>query len=172
MSAPRRLAHRLLQAFVELAPASSGDWAQAMLRELDFIRDDWAALYWALGSIAALCRHVVSGWRSWFKVSSSGEESGVNSTGKKAVGVGMGAFCALTLVGCAFGILRALDLVFPQMGIAHMEWTHWLAVLIIPETIFIIAAVALWRKKGPVAAGILTIGLLMAVHIAVHFALR
>ena len=96
----------------------------------------------------------------------------MNNIGKKAVGVGMGALSALMLVGCAFGILRLVDLLFPNMGIAHMEWTHWLAVLVIPEAIFIVAAIALWKKKGPMAAGILTIGLTMAIHVAVHLAMR
>jgi len=96
----------------------------------------------------------------------------MNSAGKKLVGVGMGALSALALVGCAFAVLRITDLLFPQLGLAHAEWTHWLAVLIIPEVIFIVAAVALWRKKGPVAAGILTIGLMMGLHVAVHLAMR
>ena len=84
----------------------------------------------------------------------------------------MGALSALMLVGCAFAILRITDLMFPRMGIAHMEWTHWLAVLVIPEAIFIIAAIALWKKKGPIAAGILTIGLMIGLHVAVHLAMR
>jgi hypothetical protein len=143
-----------------------------MLRELDFIRGDWAALYWALGSATAICRHMAKGWRNWFKRQAGKEEERMNSTGKKAVGAGMGALSALALVGCAFAILRITDLLFPGLGLAHAEWTHWLAVLVVPELIFIVAAVALWRKKGPVAAGILTIGLMMGLHVAVHLAMR
>lgn len=96
----------------------------------------------------------------------------MNGTGKKALGVGMGALSALMLIGCAFAVLRIADILFPSLGIRHMEWTHWLGVLIIPEAIFITAAVLLWKKKGPVAVGILTFGLAMALHVAVHFAMR
>ncbi len=96
----------------------------------------------------------------------------MSNAGRKAIGVGMGALSALGLVGCAFATLRITDLLFPTLGIAHMEWTHLLAVIVIPEAIFIVAAVLLWRKKGPVAAGILTIGMMMGLHVAVHFAMR
>jgi hypothetical protein len=172
MGAPRRLAEKLLAAIVSLAPSGSRDWAQAMLRELDFIRGDWAALFWALGSAAAICRHVAGGWRSWFKRRTTNEVKLMNSTGKRALGVGMGALSALMLVGCTFALLRITDLMFPAMGIAHKEWTHWLAVIVIPDAIFIVAAIALWKRKGPVAAGILTAGLMMALHLVVHLAMR
>lgn len=172
MGGPRKLAQRLLEAIANCVPAASRDWAQAMLHELDFIRGDWAALFWALGSAAAICRHAAKGWRTWFNRRSTNKEEQMNSTGKKALGVGMGALSALMLVGCAFALLRITDLIFPGLGLAHTEWTHWLAVLIVPEVIFIAAAVLLWRKKGPVAAGILTIGLMMGLHVAVHLATR
>lgn len=96
----------------------------------------------------------------------------MNSTGKKALGVGMGALSALMLVGCAFALLRITDLMFPGLGLAHAEWTHWLAVIVAPELIFIVAAIALWKRKGPIAAGILTIGLMIGLHVAVHLAMR
>jgi hypothetical protein len=172
MGGPRKLAQRLLEAIATCVPAASRDWAQAMLHELDFIRGDWAALFWALGSAAAICRHAAKGWRSWFNRRSTTKEEQMNSTGKKAVGVGMGALSALMLVGCAFALLRITDLIFPGLGLARAEWTHWLAALIVPEMIFIAAAVILWRKRGPVAAGILTIGLMMGLHVAVHLAMR
>jgi hypothetical protein len=172
MGTPRRLARRLLEGLVNRASLASREWAQAMLGELDFIRGDWAALYWALGSAAAICRHIASGWRGWLNRRTAKEDVQMNDAGKKAVGVGMGALSTLMLVGCAFGILRITDLLFPGLGLAHAEWTHWLAVLVVPELMFIVAAVVLWRKKGPVAAGILTIGLLMGIHVAVHMAMR
>jgi hypothetical protein len=157
---------------VSLAPSGSRDWAQAMLGELDFIRGDWAALFWALGSAAAICRHAASAWRTLLKQRKAHEEVRMNNTGKKALGVGIGVLSALMLVGCAFAILRITDLMFPGLGIAHAEWTHWLAAIVVPEAILIAAAVVLWRKKGPVAAGILTIGLMIGLHLAVHLAMR
>lgn len=169
MGVPRRLAARLLRTAVRLAPGESRDWAAAMLRELDFVEGDWAALFWALGSTTVILRHAASAWRDWFKGRTK-EEVGMNSTGKKALGVGLGVLSALGLVGCAFAILRISGLVFP--GLEHSPWAYWLAVLAIPEVIFLAATVALWRKRGPVAAGILATGLMMALHVAVHFAMR
>ncbi len=172
MGAPRKLARKLLEAVTRLAPSASREWAQAMLRELDFVHNDWAALFWALGSAAAILRHVASNWRAWFKTPLTNKEQPMNSRGKKAVGVGLGALSALALVGCAFAVLRITAIVLPGLDLEHAKWTYWLAVLILPEAIFVAAAVILWRKKGPVAAGILTVGLMMGLHVAVHFALR
>lgn len=171
MGAPRKLAGALLRAVLRLAPAGSRDWALAMLRELDFIEGDWAALFWALGSAAAIVRYAASVWRNWFK-SKKKEGSGMNNMGKKALGVGLGAVSALMLAGCAFAVLRIAALLFPGLGIEHAEWTHWLAVIVVPEAIFVIAAVMLWRKKGPVAAGILTTALMIGLHVAVHLAMQ
>ena len=39
-------------------------------------------------------------------------------------------------------------------------------------TAFVAATILLWRKRGPVAAGILATGLVMALHIGVHLAMR
>jgi hypothetical protein len=42
----------------------------------------------------------------------------------------------------------------------------------IPEAIFAVATVLLWRKRGPVAAGILATALIMGLHVAVHAAMH
>jgi hypothetical protein len=65
---------------------------------------------------------------------------------------------------------RILGILFP--GLEHSPWAYWLAVMAIPEAIFVAATVMLWRKKGPVAAGILATGLVMALHVAVHLTLH
>ena len=59
MSTVRRFAAKLLRPVICHAPDESQDWANAMLRELDFIESDWAALLWALGSTTAIFRHGV-----------------------------------------------------------------------------------------------------------------
>jgi len=171
MGAPRRLAARLLGAAVRLAPGASSDWAEAMLRELDFIEGEWEALFWALGSMTVILRHAASEWRSWLKGKTK-EEERMNNTGKKALGVGLGMVSALAMVGCAFAVLRIASILFPGLGWEHSRWAYWMAVLAIPEAIFVVATVLLWRKKGPVAAGILATGLVMALHVAVHFTLH
>jgi hypothetical protein len=169
MGTPRNLAARLLRAVLQLAPEESREWALAMLRELDFIEGEWAALFWALGSAAAILRHAASGWRAWLNRNSN-KEAGMNSTGKKVLGIGLGMLSALALVGCAFAVLRIVGTLFP--GLQHSPWAYWLAVLAIPEAIFVIATVMLWRKRGPIAAGILATGLVMALHVAVHLTLH
>ena len=169
MGAPRTLAAKLLRAVVRLAPAESRDWAAAMLRELDFIEGDLAALLWALGSAAAILRHAASVWRAWLQRKSE-KETRMNKTGKKVLGIGLGMLSALALVGCAFASLRILGILFP--GLEHSSWAYWLAVMAIPEAIFVAATVMLWRKKGPIAAGILATGLVMALHVAVHLTLH
>jgi hypothetical protein len=169
MGAPRKLAGALLRGMVRLAPQESRDWATAMLRELGFIEGEWAALFWALGSATAILRHATSAWRDWLKGKST-KEADMNNTGKKALGVGLGMLSALALVGCGLAVLRILGILFP--GLEHSPWAYWLAVMAIPEAIFVAATVMLWRKKGPVAAGILATGLVMALHVAVHLTLH
>jgi hypothetical protein len=171
MGAPRTLAARLLRAVVRLVPEESRDWALAMLHELDFIEGDWAAFFWALGSTSAILRHVASVSRAWSKQKRS-QEAGMNNTGKKVLGVGLGILSALALVGCLFAGLRITGILFPGLGLEHSRWAYWLAVMAIPESIFVVATILLWRKKGPIAAGILATGLAMALHIGVHLALR
>ena len=59
MPMTRRLASRVLTIMIRHSSRESQLWGNAMLRELDFIEEDWAALFWAFGSTAALCRHSV-----------------------------------------------------------------------------------------------------------------
>jgi hypothetical protein len=169
MGAPRKLAAALLRGVLRLAPVDSRDWALAMLRELDFIEGEWAALFWALGSATAILRHAASAWRVWLKRKTK-EEAGMSNTGKKVLGVGLGILSALALVGCALAGLRIIGNLFP--GLEHSPWAYWLAVLAIPETIFVAATVILWRKRGPLAAGILAMVLVVAMHVAVHLTLQ
>ena len=157
MSAARKLASRLLRAVARLSSAESQDWANAMLRELDFIENDWAALFWALGSTTAIFRHSGRGFRKWFGKGSTYEEERMNNLGKKTVGVVTGIALSVMLVVCAFGLLYLTSRLFPGLGLDRIEWTHWLTVIVIPEMIFIVAAVKLWRKRAPVALGVLAV---------------
>jgi uncharacterized membrane protein len=50
----RNLALRILNAVVRRTPPDVRDWGLAMLREMDFIENDRAALFWAIGSVKAL----------------------------------------------------------------------------------------------------------------------
>jgi hypothetical protein len=167
--APRRLAEAALRAVLRLAPRQSREWASAMQRELDFIHGDWAALFWALGSAGAVLRHAASMLLMSLK-NRSKEERRMNSTGKKALGVGLGIFSALMLAGCAFAVLRIAIILFPSLQ--HSSTVYWMSVVVIPELILVAATILLWRRRGPVAAGILATALVMGLHLAVHFAMR
>ncbi len=94
----------------------------------------------------------------------------MNDIGKRAVGVASGIAIAFTLVLCAVGLLFLTAYLFPSLGLDRLEWTHWLTVIVIPEAIFIVAAMKLWRKRGPMAVGILLSAIVLAVHFAIHVA--
>jgi hypothetical protein len=170
MGAPRRMAAALLKAALRLAPSTMRDWASAMLRELDFVPGEWSALLWALGGTAAILRHAGRGWMQWFTQHKANREARMNSTGKKAIGVVSGAVIAVLLPLCAFGLLFLVDHFFPSLGIANTEWTHWLSVIVIPEVILIAAAIKLWRKRAPVAVGIVITAAAIGVHVVIHAA--
>jgi hypothetical protein len=169
MGAPRRVARTLLALALRMAPEVSREWARAMLSELEFIDGEWAALWWAIGGTAAVLRHAARNWQEWMG-SARNKEERMNSTGKKAIGVAAGALGALALAGCAFALLRIADLLFPGLDIARTEWTHWLSVIVIPEAVFLTSGILLWRKRGPVAAGILMVGFALGLHVAIHVA--
>jgi uncharacterized membrane protein len=172
MGAPRSWAAVLLRAIVRIAPEESRDWANAMLAELEFIEGDWAALFWALGSATAILRHAASNWRSWISRKKMSEEERMNSTGKKALGFASGAVLAVTLALSAFGLLRLVAILFPGLGLEHMHWTHWMGAIVIPEIIFVVSAILLWRRRTPVAVGILFTAVGIGVHVAVHLTMR
>jgi hypothetical protein len=176
MGAPRSLATKLLRAALRHCPEESREWAGAMLRELDFIEGEWEALFWALGGTTAIFQHSGLGWRGVLRrllgKQSEDEEKSMNNIGKKTVGVLSGAGVALALVLIAFGLLVGTHFLFPSLGLDRAEWTHILTIVVIPEIVFVIAAVMLWRTRRPMAAGILLIGVVLAVHVTMHFASR
>lgn len=170
MGTPRNLAARLLAAVLRFAPPESREWASAMLAELDFIEGDWPALLWALGSAAAIARHAAANCRSWLSNTKHPKEEKMESTGKKTVGVLSGAGLALLLAFAGMGIVQFIGFIFPDSGVEHMQWPHFLGAIVIPEIVFVISAIVLWRKRPPVALGILLMGAAIGVHVAVHFA--
>jgi hypothetical protein len=54
----RRLASAILTAAVRRASPGVREWGTAMLREMDFVESDWAALLWAIGSVPVLFKHL------------------------------------------------------------------------------------------------------------------
>ena len=94
----------------------------------------------------------------------------MNDIGKRAVGVASGVGMAVALVLCTVSLLFLAAYLFPSLGLDRLEWTHWLTVIVIPEAIFIVAIARLWRKRGPLAMGILLSAVVLAVHFIIHVA--
>jgi hypothetical protein len=170
MSAIRKLASRLLGAIARRSSSATQDWANAMLRELDFIESDWAALFWAVGGTAAIFRHSVPhALRAWLeRCRDQSHGMRKESLGKKAAGVTAGIVIVLTVTSLAFVLVRQLFYAFPAWDLGAMPW--WVAMIVIPEIIFVVTAVALWRKRRSMATGILLSAIVLVVHFVVHAA--
>lgn len=96
----------------------------------------------------------------------------MNSTTRKTLGVLTGMGLALALALTAFGLVFLTAVLFPSLHIDHAEWTHVLFIIVLPEIIFIAAAIRLWRTRLPVAAGILITAAAIATHVVIHFTHR
>ena len=169
MGAVHTFARRLLRFAIRYSPATSREWAEAMLRELDFIDCEWEAFFWALGSTAAILHHSVRELWAWLLKYPAPQERKMNPTAKKTLGVLSGMGLALALALAAFGLLYLTAVLFPSLGLDHAEWTHILFIIVLPEIIFIYAAIRLWRTRLPVAAGILVTAVVLAAHVVIHF---
>jgi hypothetical protein len=170
MSAPRRLASRLLHEAVRHSSSDSRDWANAMLRELDFIESDWAALLWALGSTSVIFKHSVPrGLRAWFGKRSNKEEGPMlKHIRRNAAEALSGVMIAVGVLAGAFGLVRLLFVLFPEADFKRVQWAELLAVIVAPETIFIVSALALWRKRRSMAVGIVMSAVTLVAHVIVH----
>jgi hypothetical protein len=62
MAEPRRWASVLLRWVTKIAPPPSREWAEAMLRELDFVEGEWAAFFWALGCAWVVAQYAAMDW--------------------------------------------------------------------------------------------------------------
>lgn len=85
----RRFASALLDAVNRRLSPDSREWGEAMLRELDFVESDWAALAWALGGTVALCRYSAPRQiqRQLEKQFGRGKESTLKTIGQKVAGL-------------------------------------------------------------------------------------
>jgi hypothetical protein len=168
MSMPRKIAIWLLRAVLRYSSAESQEWARAMLRELDFIESDWAALFWALGSTTAVFRHSGRELLALFGNKLETKEGNVNDNQKRVLGTmtGVGIGFLLAVGGFAL-LLVALHLISDP---ARMPFPAQLAIVGIPEIIFAIIAIKLWRKRRPIAIGVLASAILLAAHVVTHVA--
>src|SRR5271163_118049 len=167
----RELANALLRAVLRHAAADSQEWAGAMLRELDFIENDWVALFWALGSINAIFRQTGRGWRSRLGKHSGHEEVHMNEVGKRTVGVVSGVAIAALLVICVMALLHLSFHLF-SFTADTVPLFAWLLIVGLVETAFVVAAVKLWRKRRPMAIGILLSAAVVGTHVAMFLTRR
>jgi hypothetical protein len=153
MSAVRRAASRLLQFVVQRSPDEERSWGAAVLREMDFVDGDWAALRWALGGVTTICRHSLlqrlGNWR-WL----SSVLSGV------AAAVVILSVSVLALVA----VMRASPLAPNETKLAER-----LFIVVIPMALYLLGIVALWRARRRMAFGILAAGVILVAHAIAHF---
>jgi len=165
MSAPRKIAIKLMSAVVRYSPDESREWASAMLQELDFIEGDWEALFWALGSTTAIFRHSGRSLWAWFGRQFGFKEDEMNTFQKRAVGVisGVGLTVAVT-----FLLMVLIHLSDHLFGFAEWMPRIVMTMSVLAEVLFVGAVIALWRKRRPMAIGILFTAILLGTHFAMY----
>ena len=142
-----------------------------MLREMDFIATDWGAWRWALGSTTAIFRYsILEGLRTWADGHSvRSREALIRAIGRSAGGLALAVvFCTGVLGACIFALTRVSPLLFPEWHIARLQWAQWMSVLGMPEVIFAVTAVALWRKRKTISAGILFCAITLFAHFLMY----
>ena len=155
MAIARRLAVALLNAVVRCAPADVRAWGQAMVRELDVVENDRAALSWALGSTTALMR----------------QPAMLRTIARNAGGVFLGAVMAGgVFVVSGAGLLRLLFLAFPSWQAQPRPIVEWLTAIAVPEMVFVVAVMTLRRHRRFMAAGIMLSAIALFIHFFVHVA--
>lgn len=161
----RELATRLVSTVLRFTPEHCREWTNAMLRELDFIEGDWAALFWALGSVAAIFRRcgselVLMGFR---------QEAGMKEVAKSIGWLLLGIVLASALAVGVFGLFHlAANFYPPLLHAGSLPWPTWLLVFFLPETLLILGIVRFWRKRRPMALGILLAAAMLGTHFVMH----
>jgi hypothetical protein len=181
MGLPRSLAEKLLRAMLRYAPEERRAWVAAMLRELDFVGGEWAALSWALGCTTVVFREWMRGWVVWLwkrcadllGIRRDEEGKRMNSTGKNTLGVLAGIGLALALGVGAFLLRNVIADALLTVGVQRTALSHILSVILPTELIVIGAAVLLWRRRrAAVAIGLLVPAVLMGAHVVMFLAGR
>ena len=169
MSVIRKAASRLLQAMVRRSSTEGRTWAEAMLREVDFVENDWSALLWALGGATVLCKHSISQQlRIWFDKNRA-EAMPLKIVVKKTPAVLLGiAVAGAVLAMCVMGLLGLLDVA--RLDAAHEKLADRMLIVVIPEAVYAVSVATLWRYRKSVALGILAAGVILMTHAIVHFA--
>ena len=150
----RRFAAQLLVGMVRCTSGEGRAWGEAMLREMDFV-DDESAVRWALGSASALCRHSLAQVPRAFVPRMPALISGV-------------AAASLVLAACVLLLSWLVRATWFDPALAKLA--DRVLFVVVPEALYVAAAIALWRQRRAVALGILAAGATLAAHALVHFA--
>ena len=124
-----------------------------MLRELDAIESDRDAVSWALGGTTALAGRAA---RALFR-----------TTGGVIAGAAAGAGVFLI---CAGGLLQVVQGLVPGWRAGSAVSAEMLTAIAVPELIFVALAMALWRRRSAVAAGVVLAAITLMIHFVVHVA--
>ncbi len=169
MSVLRRLAIKVSDAASRHCPCDSKSWANAARRELDFIEADRQALWWALGGVTAISKHcALQVQRRIF--STNKEERTMKETAKNVSWMLLGVTMAAMLAIAAYGLMRLLFYFFPRLELQQVPWPAWLTVIALPEIAFVFGTIKLWKKRRPMALGILVSAVILGTHFAMHIA--
>ncbi len=168
MSFIRGVAQRVLHVVVRVAPPRSRSWGEAMIREMDYVVDDWAALLWALGSTVALCRHSLI-------------EHLRNRRDRPAREVLAQQRPAHLIASVLLGVAAAaMVLTISMLILTTLQRTSWfeptqprrvqlLFAVVIPDAVCLLGAVALWRSQSRLASGILAAVAALGAHSIIYF---
>jgi hypothetical protein len=138
-----------------------------MLRETDFVENDWSALRWALGSMAALCRTSVS--VELRALDRECRELSVKRIAQGTLPLLSGVAAALIFLSICVAIFSAL-LRASWFEPAQQRLVDRLLIVAVPETVYLAGVLVLWRRRKTIAVGILGSGVLLIVHAIIHFA--
>ena len=169
MSMTRRLASRVLTIVIRRSSSEGQLWGNGMLRELDFIDGDWAALFWAFGSTAALCRHSVTSRLRTLGDRQFKEAFQIKTIAKKTTGMVSGVVVAGTVLALCVGILIGL-IRFASLQQEDGRLADRLLIVVIPETLYVVGIITLWRRRKSVALGILLAAMILVTHAIIHLA--
>jgi hypothetical protein len=161
MSISRRTASRLLHFIVRHSPEPSRSWAGAMLREMDFMDDDWAALVWALGSATAICRlSLIQRLKGW----QHGAGRAARPTRTRRILTALsGMTAAVVILGtCAMTLAALTRASWFEPG--QEKLAGQLLVVAIPATVYLLGGVMLMARKRRVVSGILAAGATLVAH--------
>src|SRR5262249_21833267 len=171
MPAIRKLAIAVLDLVVRHSPSEARSWGGAMMREMDFVENDWSAVRWALGSTTALCRYSIA-QQLEVLLHRSHHAWSLKGSAKKIPAVLSGMVAAAVVLGICLLLLSILlraswfnSASNPALG----KLADRLLFVVIPDVLYLAAAVALWRQRKAIALGIVAAGAILMAHALVHF---